>query len=47
VLYQAYTSQYIVLVMLALLLGEDRVSLAQRRHEIIQDLRTLPSTQHG
>jgi len=45
--HQAYTSQYIVLVMLALLLGEDRVSLAQRRHEIIQDLRTLPSTHHG
>lgn len=40
---KAYTSQFIVLVMFALLLGEDKVSLAERRTTIIQELQTLPA----
>ncbi|OLY84011.1 Glutamine-fructose-6-phosphate aminotransferase [isomerizing] [Smittium mucronatum] len=39
---KAYTSQYLVLVMMALQLGEDRSSMSQRRKEIIQGLKELP-----
>lgn len=39
---KAYTSQFIVLTLFALLLGEDKVSLMDRRVKIIQDLKSLP-----
>jgi hypothetical protein len=41
---QAYTSQYVVLVMISLLLGEDRVSTRARRSEVIAELKALPGT---
>lgn len=40
---QAYTSQYIALVMMALQLSEDRISLTERRNSIIDGLHELPS----
>ncbi|KAJ1932234.1 glutamine--fructose-6-phosphate transaminase (isomerizing), partial [Linderina pennispora] len=40
---KAYTSQYLALVMMALQLGEDRISMTDRRREIINGLRELPS----
>lgn len=39
---KAYTSQFISLVMFALVLSEDRISMRPRRSEIIQGLRMLP-----
>ncbi|KCV69681.1 glucosamine-fructose-6-phosphate aminotransferase (isomerizing) [Fonticula alba] len=39
---KAYTSQVIVLLMIALVLGSDSVALAPRRREIIDELRVLP-----
>ncbi|KAI9216782.1 L-glutamine D-fructose 6-phosphate amidotransferase [Blastocladiella britannica] len=39
---KAYTSQYIALIMMAVQLSEDRVSMAQRRAEIIEGLHELP-----
>ncbi|KAJ1984256.1 glutamine--fructose-6-phosphate transaminase (isomerizing) [Dimargaris verticillata] len=39
---KAYTSQYIALVLMALQLGDDRVSMAERRSEIIKGLHELP-----
>jgi len=39
---KAYTSQYIALLMMALQLSEDRISLTPRRNEIIQGLHSLP-----
>ncbi|CCH62449.1 hypothetical protein TBLA_0H01620 [Henningerozyma blattae CBS 6284] len=39
---KAYTSQYIALVMFAVLLGEDRISKNERRREIIQGLKLIP-----
>ncbi|SCV00320.1 LAMI_0G04258g1_1 [Lachancea mirantina] len=39
---KAYTSQYIALVMFALSLSEDRVSMIERRKEIIQGLKDIP-----
>ena len=39
---KAYTSQYIALLMMAVQLSEDRVSMMQRRHEIIDGLHALP-----
>ena len=39
---QAYTSQFIALVMVALYLGDDRISTLARRRLIIDDLKTLP-----
>lgn len=39
---QAYTSQFISLVMFGLMMSEDRVSLQDRRREIIRGLRSLP-----
>ncbi|KIO26050.1 hypothetical protein M407DRAFT_74993 [Tulasnella calospora MUT 4182] len=40
---KAYTSQYIALVMMALQLSEDRISLTERRNQIIDGLHELPS----
>ncbi|UYV83570.1 GFPT1 [Cordylochernes scorpioides] len=42
VVHQAYTSQFISLVMFALVMSEDRLSMQQRRLEIIQGLKKLP-----
>ena len=39
---KAYTSQFLALVMFALVMSEDRISLQPRRSEIIQGLRDLP-----
>lgn len=39
---QAYTSQFVSLVMFALMMSEDRLSLQPRRLEIINALRVLP-----
>ncbi|WFD35323.1 glutamine--fructose-6-phosphate transaminase (isomerizing) [Malassezia cuniculi] len=39
---KAYTSQYIALLMMAVQLSEDRVSMTQRRHDIIDGLHALP-----
>jgi glucosamine--fructose-6-phosphate aminotransferase (isomerizing) len=40
---KAYTSQYIALVMIALQLADDRISLTERRNQIIDGLHSLPS----
>ena len=40
---QAYTSQYIALIMMALQLSEDRISMTERRRQIIDGLHALPS----
>ncbi|KAH8929665.1 isomerising glucosamine-fructose-6-phosphate aminotransferase [Atractiella rhizophila] len=40
---KAYTSQYIALVMMALQLSEDRISLTERRNAIIDGLFNLPN----
>ncbi|KAJ3395576.1 glutamine--fructose-6-phosphate transaminase (isomerizing), partial [Chytridiales sp. JEL 0842] len=39
---KAYTSQYIALVMMALQLSEDRISMTERREQIINELYELP-----
>ncbi|XP_036933464.1 glutamine--fructose-6-phosphate aminotransferase [isomerizing] 2 [Acanthopagrus latus] len=39
---KAYTSQFVALIMFALMLSEDRLSLKPRRLEIINSLRVLP-----
>ena len=39
---KAYTSQFLALVMFALVMSEDRISMQPRRSEIIQGLRDLP-----
>lgn len=39
---QAYTSQFISLVMFGLMMSEDRISLQDRRREIIHGLQSLP-----
>ncbi|KAJ3054392.1 glutamine--fructose-6-phosphate transaminase (isomerizing) [Rhizophlyctis rosea] len=39
---KAYTSQYIALLLMALQLSEDRISMAERRKSIIDDLHELP-----
>lgn len=39
---QAYTSQFVALIMFALMMSEDRLSLQKRRLEIIDGLRILP-----
>nr|VWO96587.1 Glucosamine-fructose-6-phosphate aminotransferase [Ganoderma boninense] len=39
---KAYTSQYIALLMMALQLSEDRISLTERRNQIIDGLHALP-----
>jgi glucosamine--fructose-6-phosphate aminotransferase (isomerizing) len=40
---QAYTSQYIALLMMAIHLSEDRISMTERRQQIIDGLHALPS----
>ncbi|EIW78655.1 L-glutamine D-fructose 6-phosphate amidotansferase [Coniophora puteana RWD-64-598 SS2] len=40
---KAYTSQYIALMLMALQLSEDRISLSERRNSIIQGLYELPN----
>ncbi|KZT03762.1 isomerising glucosamine-fructose-6-phosphate aminotransferase [Laetiporus sulphureus 93-53] len=40
---KAYTSQYIALLMIALQLSEDRISLTERRNQIIEGLHALPA----
>ncbi|KAN0127400.1 L-glutamine D-fructose 6-phosphate amidotransferase [Lactarius tabidus] len=40
---KAYTSQYIALLMMALQLSEDRISLTERRNQIIAGLHELPA----
>lgn len=40
---KAYTSQYIVMIMMALMLSEDRVSKTQRRHDIMKGLEKIPA----
>ncbi|KAK2904075.1 glutamine--fructose-6-phosphate aminotransferase [isomerizing] 2 [Channa argus] len=39
---KAYTSQFVALIMFALMMSEDRLSLQKRRLEIINGLRVLP-----
>ena len=39
---KAYTSQFISLVMFGLMMCEDRISMQERRREIIQGLKQLP-----
>ena len=39
---KAYTSQVLCLIMFALVMAEDRISLQPRRSEIIQGLKQLP-----
>lgn len=39
---KAYTSQYIALVMMAIQLSEDRMSLTERRNQLIDGLMALP-----
>ncbi|XP_072881397.1 glutamine--fructose-6-phosphate aminotransferase [isomerizing] 1-like isoform X2 [Hemitrygon akajei] len=39
---KVYTSQFVALVMFALLISEDRISMQKRRREIIQGLQALP-----
>uniref|UniRef100_A0A3Q1GIF7 glutamine--fructose-6-phosphate transaminase (isomerizing) n=1 Tax=Acanthochromis polyacanthus TaxID=80966 RepID=A0A3Q1GIF7_9TELE len=39
---KAYTSQFVALIMFALLMCDDRISVQPRRREIIQGLRVLP-----
>ena len=39
---QAYTSQFITLVMFALMVSEDRISMSARRKEIMKGLHELP-----
>ncbi|KAK5910304.1 hypothetical protein CesoFtcFv8_004150 [Champsocephalus esox] len=39
---KAYTSQFVALIMFALLMSDDRISMQPRRREIIQGLRVLP-----
>ena len=41
-LLQAYTSQYVALLMIALQLSEDRISFTERRNQIINGLHALP-----
>uniref|UniRef100_UPI00398F1F00 glutamine--fructose-6-phosphate aminotransferase [isomerizing] 1-like isoform X5 n=1 Tax=Pristiophorus japonicus TaxID=55135 RepID=UPI00398F1F00 len=39
---KVYTSQFVALMMFALMMSEDRISMQKRRREIIQGLQTLP-----
>jgi glucosamine--fructose-6-phosphate aminotransferase (isomerizing) len=40
--WQAYTSQIIALLMMALQLSEDRISFTERRNQIIAGLHAMP-----
>lgn len=46
---QAYTSQFISLVMFGLMMSEDRLSMQERYNTIIRGLKKLPGIkmQHG
>ncbi|VDK62757.1 unnamed protein product, partial [Cylicostephanus goldi] len=44
---KAYTSQILSLLMFALVLSDDRISMMNRRREIIQDLNRLPGKAHS
>ena len=39
---QAYTSQFLALTMFALMMSEDRISMQQRRREIVEGMKQLP-----
>ncbi len=39
---KAYTSQFIALLMMAIQLSDDRISLTERRNQIIDGLHALP-----
>ena len=39
---QAYTSQFLALTMFALMMSEDRISMQQRRKEIVEGMKQLP-----
>lgn len=39
---QAYTSQFVALIMFGLMMSEDKLSLQKRRLEIISGLKVLP-----
>ncbi|XP_020607592.1 glutamine--fructose-6-phosphate aminotransferase [isomerizing] 1-like isoform X2 [Orbicella faveolata] len=39
---KAYTSQFLALTMFALMMSEDRISMQQRRKEIVEGMRQLP-----
>lgn len=41
-IFKAYTSQILALVLFALMMSEDRVSMQPRRHAIIDGLKILP-----
>lgn len=43
---KAYTSQFVSLIMFALVMSEDRISAQARRREIIEGLRNLPDQIH-
>ncbi|XP_051897567.1 glutamine--fructose-6-phosphate aminotransferase [isomerizing] 1-like [Pristis pectinata] len=40
---KVYTSQFVALIMFALMISEDRISMQKRRKEIIQGLQSLPA----
>ncbi|KAI9297711.1 isomerising glucosamine-fructose-6-phosphate aminotransferase [Neoconidiobolus thromboides FSU 785] len=40
---KAYTSQFLALLMMAIQLSEDRLSMSERRNQIIDDLKRLPT----
>lgn len=42
VVFQAYTSQFVSLVMFALMMCDDRISMQERRKEIMLGLKRLP-----
>ena len=44
--FQAYTSQFISLVLFGLMMCEDRISMQERRRQIIQGLKELPGKKH-
>lgn len=44
---QAYTSQFVALIMFGLMMSEDRLSLQNRRLEIINGLKVLPGQYVG
>ncbi len=43
---KAYTSQIIAIILIALVLGQDRMSLSARREQVIQELKRLPQLIH-
>ena len=43
--FQAYTSQFVSLVMFGLMMCDDKFSMQERRRQIIQGLKKLPGQQ--